>query len=105
MDMRPNPLVRRADAIEVDLHDRSQRKFLTDTWTVEMLRLWTDADETGGQLPQNWKPVQQTNYKRQRLFVAGRSTCDDPPMNKNLHSLDQTGRPFTAGLYFSQIVH
>ena len=70
-----------------------------------MFRPRTDADETSRQLSQNRKPFQQADYKRQRLFVAGRSTGDNSPMNKNLHSLYQARRPFASRLYFSQIVH
>src|SRR5262249_2038411 len=31
---------------------------------AEMLRTWPDPDEAGGNLPQNWKPFQQTNHQR-----------------------------------------
>jgi len=70
-----------------------------------MFRPRTDADETRGQLSQNWEPFQQAHYKRQRLFVAGRSTGNDSPMNKYLHSLYQPRRPFAAQLHLSQIGH
>ena len=79
--------------------------FLNYSWAVEVFRPRTDADETRGQLSQNRKPFQQAHYKRQRLFVAGRSTGNDSLMNKNLHSLDQSRRPFAPQLNLSQIVY
>ena len=63
--------------------------FLPGIRAAEVLGARAEADETGGKLPEKWKPFQQTNDKRQRLFVAERSTGHDPAMNKNLHSLDQ----------------
>src|SRR6266511_1326843 len=79
--------------------------FLPGARTAKVLGARAEPDETSGQLSQNRKPFQQTNHKRQGLFVAGRSTSDDPPMNKNLHSLDQARRPLATRLHLSQVVH
>jgi hypothetical protein len=72
---------------------------------VEVFGPRTDADETRGQLSQNWEPSQQAHYKRQRPFVAGHSTGNDSAMNKYLHPLDQSRRPFAPQLDLSQIVY
>ena len=105
--------MRRTDAVEIErtwlivssARTKTNVTFLNYSWAVEVFGSRTDADETRGQLSQNRKPFQQANYKRQRLFVAGRSTGNDSAMNKNLHSLDQARRPFAARLHLSQIVH
>jgi hypothetical protein len=72
---------------------------------VEVFGPRTDANETSRQLSQNRKPFQQADYKRQRLFVSGRSTGNDSAMNEDLHSLYQARRPFAAQLHLSQIIH
>src|ERR1700730_8014127 len=79
--------------------------FLFRSWTAEMLRARAHADEASGDLAQNWKPFRQTEDEWERsLCLTGGSTSNDSTMNKDLHSLNQAGRPFTARLYFSQIV-
>src|SRR5574338_484089 len=70
-----------------------------------MLRTRSDSDESGGYLPQNWKPFQQTNHERQRIFPMRSLTGNDMTMNENLHRLDEPCRPFPARLHFAQIVN
>jgi hypothetical protein len=96
--VRPGPILKK-------VHAETMLTFLHDGWAVEMLGARAESDETGGKLPEKWEPFQQTQHKREGLFVAGRSTGHDPPMNKYLHPLDQPRRPFSTQLDLSQIVH
>jgi len=70
-----------------------------------MLGARAETDETGGELPENWKPYQQTSDKRQGLAAARHSPGDDSAMNNDLHALDQARRPFATRLHLSQVVH
>ncbi len=73
--------------------------------TADMFRARPEADETCGQLSQNWKPFQQTQHERKAsLLLVRRSAGNNTAVNEDLHSLDQTCRPFTARLHRSQVV-
>ena len=73
---------------------------------MEMLRAWAHADKAGRELPQNWKPFQQTEHKWKRsILPTGHPAGNYATVNKDLHSLNQPGRPFTARLHFSQITN
>src|SRR5436190_14809397 len=85
---------------------RALRKRPLDcSWATKVLGARAETDKTGGQLPQERKPFQQTNDQRQRVPSAGLSAGDSPMMDEDLNALDQTRRPFTSCLYFSQIVY
>src|SRR5215813_10949369 len=73
---------------------------------MEMLRTRAHSDKSGRKLPQNGKPLQQTEHEWERSSApTGGLTGHDATMNKDLHSLDQAGGPFPARLYLSQVVN
>src|SRR5438034_5514762 len=82
----------------------SVRPRSTPSATV-MFRTRSDSNETGGNLSQNWKPFQQSKHQRQRIFAMRSLASNHAAMNKDLHSLNEAGRPFAARLHFIQVVH
>jgi hypothetical protein len=64
------------------------------------------ANKSSRQLAQNWKPFQQTEDEWKRsLFLIGGLASNDSTMNKDLHSLNQSGWPFAPRLHFAQVAN